>query len=63
MLFYTSDITVLATLINEIGEQTTISISFKYAKRGLFKEEMERQILAQFNSSELIHKIIKVRVH
>lgn len=61
MLFYTSDITVLATITNDLGESTTVSISFRYAKRGLFKEEMEQQILASLNSLE--HKIIKVRVH
>lgn len=63
MLFITSDIKVLATLTNEVGESITVSVQFRTVKRGLFKEEMERQILSQFNTRELVHKIIKVRVH
>lgn len=63
MLFITSDIKVLATLTNEVGESITVSVHFQHAKRGLFKEEMERQILSQFNTRGIVHKIIKVRVH
>ena len=62
MLFITSDIKVLATLINVAGEKVTVSIQFRTAKRGMFKEEMERQILESMNSNG-IKKIIKVRVH
>lgn len=62
MLFITSDIKVLATLTNVEGEKTVISYQFRTAKRGLFKEEMERQILKSMNSNG-IKKIIKVRVH
>ena len=62
MLFITSDIKVLATLTNVDGEKTVISYQFRTAKRGMFKEEMERQILNTMNNSE-IKKIIKVRVH
>lgn len=62
MLFITSDIKVLATLTNVDGEKTVISYQFQTAKRGMFKEEMERQILNTMNNSE-IKKIIKVRVH
>lgn len=62
MLFITSDIKVLATLTNVDGEKTVISYQFQTAKRGMFKEEMERQILNTMNNSG-IKKIIKVRVH
>lgn len=62
MLFITSDIKVLATITNIEGETSTISIQFRTAKRGLFKEEMERQILQSLNK-KVIKKIIKVRVH
>ena len=62
MLFITSDIKVLATITNIEGETSTISIQFRTAKRGLFKEEMERQILQSLNK-QVIKKIIKVRVH
>ena len=51
MLFITSDIKVLATLINVEGEKTVISYQFRTAKRGMFKEEMERQILKTLNSN------------
>jgi hypothetical protein len=63
MLFITSDIKVLATLINVDGEKTVISYQFRTAKRGLFKEEMERQILESMNKNRIVKKIIKVRVH
>ena len=62
MLFITSDIKVLATLTNVDGEKTIISYQFRTAKRGLFKEEMERQILESMNKN-VVKKIIKVRVH
>lgn len=62
MLFITSDIKILATLTNVDGEKTVISYRFRTAKRGLFKEEMERQILESMNK-RMIKKIIKVRVH
>ena len=62
MLFITSDIKVLATLTNVEGEKTVISYQFRTAKRGLFKEEMERQILESMNKG-IVKKIIKVRVH
>ena len=62
MLFITSDIKVLATLTNVDGEKTVISYQFQTEKRGMFKEEMERQILNTMNNSG-IKKIIKVRVH
>lgn len=63
MLFITSDIKVLATLVNVEGEKTVISYQFRTAKRGMFKEEMERQILESMNKSRIVKKIIKVRVH
>ena len=63
MLFITSDIKVLATLTNVEGESLTISVQFRTAKRGMFKEEMERQILTTMNSNGIVKKIIKVRVH
>ena len=63
MLFITSDIKVLATLTNVEGEKTVISYQFRTAKRGLFKEEMERQILESMNKNRIVKKIIKVRVH
>ena len=62
MLFITSDIKVLATLTNVDGEKTVISYQFQTAKRGMFKEEMEREILKTMNKNG-IKKIIKVRVH
>ena len=62
MLFITSDIKILATLTNVDGEKTVISYQFRTAKRGLFKEEMERQILESMNKG-IVKKIIKVRVH
>ena len=63
MLFITSDIKVLATLTNVDGERTVISYQFRTAKRGMFKEEMEREILKTMNKSRIVKKIIKVRVH
>lgn len=63
MLFITSDIKVLATLTNVDGEKTVISYQFRTAKRGMFKEEMERQILKIMNNGRVTKKIIKVRVH
>ena len=63
MLFITSDIKVLATLTNVDGEKTVISYQFQTAKRGMFKEEMERQILESMNKNGIVKKIIKVRVH
>ena len=63
MLFITSDIKVLATITNVDGKTSTISVRFRTAKRGLFKEEMERQILESMNKNEIVKKIIKVRVH
>ena len=63
MLFITSDIKVLATLTNVEGEKTVISYQFQTAKRGMFKEEMEREILKTMNNSGIKKKIIKVRVH
>ena len=63
MLFITSDIKVLATLTNVEDEKTVISYQFRTAKRGLFKEEMERQILESMNKNGIVKKIIKVRVH
>ena len=63
MLFITSDIKVLATLINVEGEKTVISYQFRTAKRGMFKEEMEREILESMNKNGIVKKIIKVRVH
>lgn len=63
MLFITSDIKVLATLTNVDGEKTVISYQFRTEKRGMFKEEMERQILKIMNSNGIVKKIIKVRVH
>ncbi len=58
-----SDISVLATVTNSTGESVTISVQFRTAKRGMFKEEMERQILKSMNSNGIVKKIIKVRVH
>ena len=63
MLFITSDIKILATLTNVDGEKTVISYQFRTAKRGMFKEEMERQILQSMNNGRVTKKIIKVRVH
>lgn len=63
MLFITSNIKVLATLTNVEGEKTVISYQFRTAKRGMFKEEMERQILQSMNNGRVTKKIIKVRVH
>ena len=63
MVFITSDIKVLATVTNTEGKSLTISVQFRTAKRGMFKEEMERQILQSMNNSGLIKKIIKVRMH
>lgn len=63
MLFITSNIKVLATLTNAEGEKTTVSVQFRTAKRGMFKEEMERQILESMNSNGIVKRIIKVRVH
>ena len=63
MLFITSDIKVLATLTNVDGEKTVISYQFRTAKRGMFKEEMERENLQSMNNDRLTKKIIKVRLH
>ena len=63
MLFITSEIKVLVTLTNVEDEKTVISYQFWTAKRGMFKEEMERQILESMNKNGIVKKIIKVRVH
>lgn len=63
MIFITSEIKVLATITNVAGEKTTVSVQFRTAKRGMFKEEMERQILKSMNDNGIVKKIIKVRVH
>lgn len=63
MIFITSDIKVLVTLTNEEGKIETLSFQFRTAKRGMFKEEMERQIMESMNKKKLVNKIIKVRVH
>lgn len=63
MIFITSDIKVLATLTNVEGKSETLTFQFRTAKRGMFKEEMERQILKSMNSNGIVKKIIKVRVH
>ena len=63
MLFITSDIKVLATVTNTEVKSSTISVQFRTAKRGMFKEEMERQILESMNKNGIVKKIIKVRVH
>lgn len=63
MLFVTSDIKVLATLTFANGHKQTLSIEFHTAKRGLFKEEMERFILEDMNQSGIRNKVIKVHVH
>ena len=58
-----SDISILATITNSLGESVTISVQFRTAKRGMFKEEMEKQILTSMNNTRIVKKIIKVRVH
>lgn len=58
-----SDISILATITNSLGESATISVQFRTAKRGMFKEEMEKQILTSMNNTRIVKKIIKVRVH
>ena len=63
MLFITSDIKVLATLTFANGNKQTLTIEFNTAKRGLFKEEMERFILKNMNQSGITNKVIKVHVH
>lgn len=63
MLFITSDIKGLATITDVDGKKTTISYQLRTAKKGLFKEEIARQILESMNKNETVKKIIKVRVH
>ena len=59
MIFITSDVKVLATITNSKGEKVTISYRFRTMKRGMFKEEMEREILNSLKEQG----ITKVKVH
>lgn len=63
MIFITSDIKILATITDEEGKSETLAFQFRTAKRGLFKEEMESQILKSMNKDRIVKKIVKVRVH
>lgn len=63
MIFITSDIQVLATLTNDRGEMCTVSWRFRTARRGLFKEEMERMIMQELAESDFPERIVGVRVH
>lgn len=63
MIFVTSDIKVLVTLTNDRGEKCTVSWRFRTARRGLFKEEMERMIMEELESNDFPERIVAVRVH
>lgn len=53
-----TNIKVLATITTKSGKKSTQTFTIPTAKRGLFKEEIERRILTSFGNH-----ITKVRVH
>ena len=57
-----TEIKVMATLTNEFGETMTVAMRVRRAKRGLFKEEIENQIMNTINSNGIGVKIINVKI-
>lgn len=57
-----TEIKVMATLTNEFGETMTVAMRVRRSKRGLFKEEIENQIMNTINLNGIGVKIINVKV-
>ena len=57
-----TEIKVMATLTNEFGETMTVAMRGRRAKRGLFKEEIENQIMNTINSNGIGVRIINVKI-
>ena len=57
-----TEIKVMATLTNEFGETMTVAMRVKRAKRGLFKEEIENQIMNTINLNGIGVRIINVKI-
>lgn len=57
-----TEIKVMATLTNEFGETMTVAMRIRYAKRGLFKEEIENRIMNTINQNGIGVKIINVKI-
>lgn len=57
-----TEIKVMVTLTNEFGETMTVAMRVRRAKRGLFKEEIENQIMNTINSNDIGVRIINVKI-
>ena len=57
-----TEIKVMATLTYEFGETMTVAMRVKRAKRGLFKEEIENQIMNTINLNGIGVRIINVKI-
>lgn len=57
-----TEIKVMATLTNELGETMTVAMRVRRAKRGLFKEEIENQIMNTINLNGIGVRIINVKI-
>lgn len=58
-----TEIKVMATLTNEFGETMTVAMRVRRAKRGLFKEEIENQIMNTINLNGIGVRIINVKIN
>lgn len=57
-----TEIKVMATLTNEFGETMTVAMCVRRAKRSLFKEEIENQIMNTINMNGIGVRIINVKI-
>lgn len=57
-----TEIKVMVTLTNEFGETMTVAMHVRRAKRGLFKEEIENQIMNTINLNGIGVRIINVKI-
>ena len=57
-----TEIKVMATLTNEFDETMTVAMRVRRAKRGLFKEEIENQIMNTINLNGIGVRIINVKI-
>lgn len=64
MEFYTSDIKVMVTIIDDLGYQSTCAMEFRTLKKGIFKDTLARMIMNDLNKNPFKTKtIIKVYIH
>ena len=57
-----TEIKVMANLTNELGETMTVAMRVRRAKRGLFKEEIEDQIMNTINLNGIGVRIVNVKI-